>query len=275
MNKVLLIIDMQNDFIDGSLGTPEARAVVPKVVARAAAAEANGEALIFTQDTHTPAYLATQEGRHLPVEHCIKPSNGWEICPSLAAYAAKAVCIEKPAFGSTKLAEAVKDYDEITLVGLCTDICVISNALLLKAFYPEKHILVDSGCCAGVTPQSHENALAAMKSCQVDILAPEEGGVAAAHRLTADGKVIAAGTLEDIAYAVLQTSETTFLDVATYALLDWTDDAAQQIEQEKIAGSQWVYIADGKPVYIADEAMLKTLIRQKMTESGMQHCQLE
>ena len=275
MNKVLLIIDMQNDFIDGSLGTPEARAVVPRVVARVAAAAADGEALIFTQDTHTAAYLTTQEGRNLPVEHCIKPSAGWEICPELAAYAAKAVCIEKPSFGSTKLAEAVKAYDEITLIGLCTDICVISNALLLKAFYPEKHILVDGGCCAGVTPQSHENALAAMKLCQVDILVPEKGDAGSAHTLTADGKVIAAGTLEDIAYAVLQTSETTFLDVATYALLDWAGEDAEKIAQEKAAGSQWVYVADGKTVYIADEAMLKTLIRQKMAENGIRQCVIE
>ena len=111
--------------------------------------------------------------------------------------------------------------------------------------------------------------------CQVDVLAPEKSDAGSAHTLTADGKVIAAGTLEDIAYAVLQTSETTFLDVATYALLDWAGEDAEKIAQEKAAGSQWVYVADGKTVYIADEAMLKTLIRQKMAENGIRQCVIE
>ena len=108
--------------------------------------------------------------RQLPVKHCIKPTKGWEICDALKEYAGRAAVIEKPTFGSTELPAAVKDADDITLVGLCTDICVISNALLLKAFYPEKKIAVDANCCAGVTPESHKNALEVMKMCQIDIV---------------------------------------------------------------------------------------------------------
>ena len=169
MRKLFIIIDMQNDFIDGSLGTKEAQAMLPRMAERLNAA---GDVdLIFTQDTHTENYLATQEGKKLPVEHCIKPKHGWEIAHALAPFAKKAKAIvEKPTFGSTKLIEAAKPYDDITIMGLCTDICVISNALLLKAFYPEKTIAVDSACCAGVTPESHENALSAMKMCQIDVL---------------------------------------------------------------------------------------------------------
>ena len=171
MKNAILVIDMQNDFINGSLGTAEAQAIVPLVHARLQAALANRTAdLLFTQDTHTIDYLQTAEGKKLPVEHCIKPQKGWEICPELAPFAKKARVFEKPTFGCTALLDAVKNYEHITLLGLCTDICVISNALLLKAFYPEKNIAVDSQCCAGVTPQSHQNALDAMKMCQIDIL---------------------------------------------------------------------------------------------------------
>ena len=167
MKHFLVVVDMQTDFIDGSLGTAEAAAIVP-----AAAEKIRGfdGQVIATLDTHGPDYLTTSEGRKLPVEHCIKGSQGWEIVPQLAVFkaVAKAV-VEKPTFGSTKLAQAVADYDEIELVGLCTDICVISNALLLKAFWPEKDISVDASCCAGVTPKSHENALEAMKMCQIEV----------------------------------------------------------------------------------------------------------
>lgn len=173
MKKALIVIDMQNDFIDGSLGTKEAQAVVPRAVARVKAAAADPDTLlIFTQDTHTADYLASAEGKKLPVPHCIKPQKGWEICPALAPYAKEAVVIEKGTFGSTALPETVRDCDEILLLGLCTDICVISNALLLKAFYPGKRILVDPSACAGVTPESHQKALDVMQMCQIEITAP-------------------------------------------------------------------------------------------------------
>ena len=138
MKKALVVIDMQNDFIDGSLGTKEAVKIVPNVKARIAAAMAEHDIVVFTMDTHPENYLETAEGKKLPVKHCIKPTKGWEICDALKEYAGRAAVIEKPTFGSTELPAAVKDADDITLVGLCTDICVISNALLLKAFYPEK-----------------------------------------------------------------------------------------------------------------------------------------
>lgn len=170
MSKVLIIIDMQNDFVDGSLGTKEAKQIVPIIVKKVEFAVKNNTDIIFTKDTHYNDYLDTSEGRNLPVKHCIKGSDGWEIVPDLKEYALK--IIEKNTFGSVDLPNKVKDYDEIELVGLCTDICVISNALILKAHYPEKNISVDASCCAGVTPQSHENALEAMKMCQIKITYP-------------------------------------------------------------------------------------------------------
>lgn len=171
MKTALIVIDMQNDFIDGALGTKEAQVVLPYVTERVkAASEDPDTCLVFTQDTHPEDYLNTFEGKKLPVPHCIKPQEGWNIAPSLAPYAKKAVVIEKPTFGSTKLPAAVEDCDAFILLGLCTDICVISNAMLLKAFYPERPISIDSKGCAGVTPASHKNALEAMKMCQIDIL---------------------------------------------------------------------------------------------------------
>ena len=169
--KLLVVVDMQNDFISGVLGTKEAESIVPRVVDKVAEWTASGGEVVFTQDTHGGDYLETQEGRNLPVTHCIKGSKGWEIIPELQAYAAGCPCVEKPAFGSTELAHlaARKGYEEIELVGVCTDICVISNAMLLKAALPEAVISVDAGCCAGVTPQSHQNALAAMEACQIRI----------------------------------------------------------------------------------------------------------
>lgn len=167
MGKVLIVIDMQNDFVDGSLGTKEAVQIVPAVTDKVKSAIANNDGIIFTKDTHYSDYLDTAEGKNLPVKHCIKGSKGWEIIPSLNEYAHN--IIEKNTFGSTSLPEIVKEYDEIELIGLCTDICVISNALLLKAYFPEKDICVDSSCCAGVTPESHNNALEAMKMCQIKI----------------------------------------------------------------------------------------------------------
>ncbi len=170
MKKALVVIDMQNDFIDGSLGTPEAQAIVLSVSERVKAAVQDGEKLIFTQDTHPKNYLQTAEGKKLPVEHCIKPSHGWALTSSLIPYAKDAVVLEKPTFGATGLPQHVAGFDEITVIGLCTDICVISNAMLLKAFLPEAKICVDSKCCAGVTPESHLRALEAMKMCQIDVI---------------------------------------------------------------------------------------------------------
>lgn len=167
MNDLILIIDMQNDFIDGSLGTKEAQAIVPRVQKKLLTTDS---VIMFTQDTHGQDYLDSQEGKNLPIKHCIKPEKGWEICDALKPYVKESNVFEKPTFGCTKLVQAVEPYESITLVGLCTDICIISNALLIKAFYPEKMIIVDSKCCAGVTPESHENALKAMRSCQIKII---------------------------------------------------------------------------------------------------------
>lgn len=167
--KYLIVVDMQKDFIDGALGTKEAQAIVPNV--RKKIEEFDGE-VIFTRDTHHKDYLSTQEGRNLPVEHCIEGTAGWEIDKSLQPFC-KGMVVNKPTFGSMALAEEIwerGDAQEITLVGLCTDICVISNAMLLKAAMPEVPIIVDRACCAGVTPQSHENALEAMKMCQITIV---------------------------------------------------------------------------------------------------------
>ncbi len=176
MGDVLVVIDMQNDFITGSLGSKEAEAIVSKVKEKLEGYEGD---VIFTKDTHTQEYLSTQEGKNLPVEHCIKGTLGWEIEPSLQLYTNKpdTIVLEKESFGSLKLAETIKTIQsktkepigEIELVGLCTDICVISNAMILKAAFPEISVKVDSACCAGVTKQSHENALEAMKMCQVKI----------------------------------------------------------------------------------------------------------
>ena len=170
MKKAIVVVDMQNDFVDGALGTPEAQEMLPRLAAKLEKEQAAGTALIFTMDTHSADYLQTQEGRKLPVEHCIRGTAGWEIADALQPFVRTAVAvIEKPTFGATALPAALADYDEIEFVGLCTDICVISNALLAKAFYPEKHISVDAACCAGVTPESHANALAAMRMCQVEV----------------------------------------------------------------------------------------------------------
>ncbi len=171
MRRALVIIDMQNDFIDGTLGTKEAQMIVKKVKNKIEAALKSGDDVIFTQDTHYDTYLETAEGKKLPVPHCIYGTKGWEVCPELKEYSENAEIFEKPTFGSVKLARylAIREYEEIEFVGLCTDICVISNVLLAKAVMPECKLIVDSSCCAGVTPQSHENALNAMKVCQIDI----------------------------------------------------------------------------------------------------------
>ena len=166
MNKILIVVDMQNDFVSGSLGTAEARDIVTKL--RAKFDSFDGD-VIFTRDTHNEEYLKTNEGKHLPVEHCIKGSWGWEIIDELKPYVKKV--IDKPTFGSTELVEYLKtkNYDSFELCGLCTDICVVSNALILKAYYPEATVKVDAGCCAGVTKEAHAAALQTMKSCQVEV----------------------------------------------------------------------------------------------------------
>ncbi len=167
---VLAVIDMQNDFIDGALGTKEAEAIVENVAAQIRDFE--GE-VVYTRDTHFEGYLGTQEGKRLPVPHCIKDTEGWQIREQVRQACAGDVKIfDKPAFGSVELAEYLKDMpdlENVTLIGLCTDICVISNALLIKAFLPEVTVKVNADCCAGVTPESHKNALEAMKMCQVEI----------------------------------------------------------------------------------------------------------
>lgn len=171
----LIVVDMQNDFVSGALGTKEAVEVTPRVVRRVAEGAARGEKILFTRDTHGEDYARTQEGKRLPVPHCVRDTEGWEIVPQLAEYAAGRRVLDKPTFGSRLLGEALAAESErepvgkITLVGLCTDICVISNALLLKAFLPEAEVAVDAACCAGVTPQSHKNALEAMKMCQITV----------------------------------------------------------------------------------------------------------
>lgn len=169
--KLLAVIDMQNDFIDGALGTQEALKIVGRVADKISEMRKNGAEIVFTRDTHGADYLSTSEGKKLPVKHCIRNTNGWEISDKLDS--ANSKIIDKPSFGSLELAEyaaSLDKLDEIVLVGLCTDICVISNAMLLKAKLPETKITVDSGCCAGVTPESHKNALEAMKMCQIDVI---------------------------------------------------------------------------------------------------------
>ena len=169
--KLLVVVDMQKDFVDGALGTPEAQAIVENVVNRVKEAKENGEQIIFTMDTHETNYLETMEGKNLPVEHCISETAGWKLIPQLRPLTANTKIVQKPTFGSTQLSYlvAIEDYEEIELIGLCTDICVISNALLLKATVPETPIIVNASCCAGVTPESHKNALEAMKMCQISI----------------------------------------------------------------------------------------------------------
>lgn len=174
MKKVLVVIDMQNDFIDGALGTKEAQEIVENVTAKIRGYQ--GETVIATRDTHGENYMETSEGKHLPVPHCIKGTEGWEIREEIAEALKEvnAEIIDKPTFGSQLLAEKLTEMakqEELTieLAGLCTDICVVSNALLIKAALYETPIKVDAKCCAGVTPESHDAALLTMKMCQVEV----------------------------------------------------------------------------------------------------------
>ena len=168
--KVLCVIDMQNDFIDGALGTGEAVSIVENVSNKIDCYRQYGDTVIFTRDTHYENYMDTAEGKKLPVPHCIKDTDGWQISDKLTVGDSKV--IDKPTFGSVELSEYISglgDIDSLEFVGLCTDICVISNVLLLKAKMPEVPISVDSSCCAGVTPATHEAALTTMRMCQINV----------------------------------------------------------------------------------------------------------
>ena len=173
MKRFLVVVDMQKDFVDGALGTAEAVAIVPMVVKKIEGFD--GE-IFATLDTHAGNYMQTNEGRHLPVPHCIRETDGWQFDKAVAAALSGRdyTPVEKVTFGSVDLPELIAERAQgedfsVELVGLCTDICVVSNALLLKAHFPEADIIVDSACCAGVTPQAHEAALATMRSCKIEI----------------------------------------------------------------------------------------------------------
>lgn len=173
MRKILVVVDMQKDFVDGALGSSEAVAIVDNVVKKIN--EFDGE-IIVTYDTHQDNYMETREGKYLPVPHCIENTDGWKLFYKVesALIGRDHTRIYKPTFGSTTLVNFLDDVDEknteVTIIGLCTDICVVSNAMLLKAFYPDMDITVDASCCAGVTPESHIAALTTMKMCQINVI---------------------------------------------------------------------------------------------------------
>ncbi len=170
MNRYLIVIDVQNDFVNMALGTKEAQAIIPHVKAKIAECRNNGGTVIFTRDTHQANYLQTNEGKYLPVEHCIEGTKGWQIYDGLDV--GNSLIINKPTFGYLAWDKHIKNCEGLTieLIGLCTDICVASNALILKALFPDATIKVDSVACAGVTPSSHEAALTTMKMCQVEVM---------------------------------------------------------------------------------------------------------
>ena len=166
MKKTLIVVDMQNDFIDMALGTKEAVAIVPKVKAKIEAYRKNGDEILYTRDTHGENYLETPEGKKLPVPHCIRGTLGWQIAEGLYVEGSK--IIDKPNFGWPHWDQ--HPLEEVELVGLCTDICVVSNALIIKATFPDAVVKVDKTCCAGVTPESHNAALTTMQMCQIDVI---------------------------------------------------------------------------------------------------------
>ena len=179
--KILVVVDMQKDFVDGALGTPEAAAIVPKVAEKIAEyAAMENSIVVYTRDTHYEDYMETREGQILPVPHCIFGTDGWEIVPEVINLNAAIAVLDKRTFGKSDIAENILEMvreitgniniESIELCGLCTDICVVSNALILKANFPETAISVDSECCAGVTPEKHEAALEVMRSCQITVL---------------------------------------------------------------------------------------------------------
>ena len=173
MKRILIVVDMKKDFLDGALGTAEAQDIAPAVVAKITNFDGD---IYATLDTHSADYMNTNEGKNLPVVHCIEGTDGWELDENIKSALTKRgyTPVKKPTFGSVVLPKMIKDkYDvnniEIELIGVCTDICVVSNALILKANFPEINISVDSMCCAGVTPELHNSALNTMKSCQIVI----------------------------------------------------------------------------------------------------------
>ncbi|WP_029233741.1 cysteine hydrolase family protein [Butyrivibrio sp. VCB2006] len=173
MDKILVVVDMQKDFVTGALGSAEAQQIVPAVVEKVKNFDGT---VVFTRDTHQENYMETQEGKNLPVPHCFEGTDGWEIIPELSELSNGKKIFNKPTFGSKELAQYIKEEADkrngelsVELIGVCTDICVVSNALLIKAYNTEIPVAVDSKCCAGVTPQSHNAALATMKSCQVQV----------------------------------------------------------------------------------------------------------
>lgn len=168
MKKLLVVVDFQNDFIDGTLGTAEAQAIVPNVLRKIN--EYGESERVATMDTHTEDYLTTQEGQNLPVVHCVKGTNGWQMRKE--AQVGYQEIFEKGTFGSIALAEYVRDgdFDQVEMIGICTDICVVSNALLIMAFIPELKLVVDASCCAGVSTEKHLAALETMKSCQIQVI---------------------------------------------------------------------------------------------------------
>ena len=178
--KVLVVVDMQKDFVDGALGSPEAQAIVPNVAEKVKQySEMENGLVVYTRDTHFSDYMYTREGRYLPVPHCIFETEGWEIIPEVLVDQVTVVIFNKETFGYSAIAEEIayivngemdQEIDSIEVCGLCTDICVISNALILKANFPDVPFVVDSSCCAGVTPEKHEAALEVMRSCQIDVI---------------------------------------------------------------------------------------------------------
>ena len=168
MRKTLIVVDMQNDFIDGALGTKEAQDIVPNVAKKIKEYKENGYNVIFTRDTHSTNYLETYEGKHLPVVHCVKNTVGWQISDKLDFDIENDVLIDKPTFGWLNWKDF--DFESVEICGLCTGICVISNALIIRANYPEIDITVDASCCAGVTPETHKAALETMKMCQIEVI---------------------------------------------------------------------------------------------------------
>ena len=172
MRKALIVVDVQNDFVDGSLGTKEAQAIIPNVKKKIKEYRDRGHQIIFTRDTHPMNYLNTYEGKHLPVIHCVKGSVGWQIYNELEVNTENDILIDKPTFGWLNWKDF--DFEEVEICGLCTDICVISNALIIRAAYPDINITVDANCCAGVTPETHKAALEAMKMCQIKIVEGSE-----------------------------------------------------------------------------------------------------
>ena len=176
--EILVVVDMQKDFVDGALGSPEAVAILPNVVNKIEEYKARGGVILATLDTHGDNYMDTSEGKNLPVVHCVKGSEGWKLHPAVAAALPESArVLEKPTFGSTELVKVVGEYVtqygeenvSVELIGICTDICVVSNALLLKANFYEMPLSLDTSCCAGVTPATHDAALTTMKMCQIAV----------------------------------------------------------------------------------------------------------